>query len=116
MLIATGSRPRVLDFFEPDGERVLVGHQLYELDEVPEKLVVVGSGATRRPSSRTRSCAPRCGGRARVPRATLILPTEDQDAAALLERTSSSGRGMTILRNSRADACERTDAAACASG
>lgn len=46
VLIATGSSARVLPFFTPDGERVLVGHQVYDLPEVPEHLVVVGSGAT----------------------------------------------------------------------
>jgi NAD(P)H dehydrogenase (quinone) len=42
VLLATGSTARILPFFEPDGERVLVGQLLYGLPEVPEHLVVVG--------------------------------------------------------------------------
>ncbi|MDP8929445.1 MAG: FAD-dependent oxidoreductase, partial [Actinomycetota bacterium] len=45
-LLATGSRPRVLPFFEPDSERVLTSKDVYSLPEVPERLIVVGSGAT----------------------------------------------------------------------
>jgi pyruvate/2-oxoglutarate dehydrogenase complex dihydrolipoamide dehydrogenase (E3) component len=99
VLVATGSRARVLPFFEPDGQRVLVGHQVYELAEVPERLIVVGSGATG---------AEFAGAFARfgsdvvlVSSRDLILPTEDPDAASLLEDVFER-RGMTILRNARA--------------
>src|SRR3954452_2426307 len=46
VLIATGATPRVLDDARPDGERVLTWRQLYELPELPEHLIVVGSGVT----------------------------------------------------------------------
>jgi pyruvate/2-oxoglutarate dehydrogenase complex dihydrolipoamide dehydrogenase (E3) component len=39
---------------------------------------------------------------------TLILPTEDPDAAQVIEDVFER-RGMTILRNSRAASCRRTD-------
>jgi dihydrolipoamide dehydrogenase len=45
-LIATGARPRVLPSAEPDGERILTWTQVYDLDDLPERLVVVGSGVT----------------------------------------------------------------------
>jgi len=45
-LIATGARPRVLDTAIPDGQRILTWEQLYELDELPTRLIVVGSGVT----------------------------------------------------------------------
>src|SRR5690606_16162549 len=45
-LIATGARPRVLPDAVPDGERILSWEQLYDLQELPERLVVVGSGVT----------------------------------------------------------------------
>jgi NAD(P)H dehydrogenase (quinone) len=35
VLLATGSTARVLPFFEPDGERVLVGQQVYGLPRCP---------------------------------------------------------------------------------
>ncbi|MDN4476593.1 NAD(P)H-quinone dehydrogenase [Demequina sp. SYSU T00192] len=46
VLLAVGARPRVVPGCEPDGERILTWTQLYDLDELPEHLVVVGSGVT----------------------------------------------------------------------
>jgi NAD(P)H dehydrogenase (quinone) len=106
VLVATGSRARVLPFFEPDGERVLVGQQLYGLPEVPERLVVVGSGAT---GAEFAHAFTRFGSEVLlVSSRDLILPTEDPDAAALLEEVFER-RGMKILRNARASSVERTD-------
>lgn len=36
----------VLPHARPDGERILTWRQLYDLDELPEHLIVVGSGVT----------------------------------------------------------------------
>ena len=46
VLVATGATPRVLDDARPDGERILTWRQLYDLKELPEHLIVVGSGVT----------------------------------------------------------------------
>ena len=46
VLIATGATPRVLAGGRPDGERILTWRQVYDLPELPEHLVVVGSGVT----------------------------------------------------------------------
>ena len=46
ILIATGARPRELPDARPDGERILNWEQLYDLTELPERLIVVGSGVT----------------------------------------------------------------------
>lgn len=45
-VVAAGSRPRVPEWAEPDGERVLTTRQAYPPPELPEHLVVVGSGVT----------------------------------------------------------------------
>jgi NAD(P)H dehydrogenase (quinone) len=104
VLVATGSTARVLPFFEPDGERVLVGQQLYGLPEVPEHLVVIGSGAT---GAEFADAFRRFGAEVTlVSSRDLILPTEDPDAAQVIESVFER-RGMTILRNSRAVSCER---------
>jgi NAD(P)H dehydrogenase (quinone) len=104
LLVATGSTARVLPFFEPDGERVLVGHQVYGLTEVPEHLVVVGSGAT---GAEFANAFRRFGAEVTlVSSRDLILPTEDPDAAEVIEAVFER-RGMTILRNARAVSCER---------
>ena len=46
VLVATGASPRTLPTAQPDGERILTWEQVYDLDEVPEHLIVVGSGVT----------------------------------------------------------------------
>ncbi len=46
VLIATGADPRVLPGAEPDGDRILSWRDVYDLEELPEHLVVVGSGVT----------------------------------------------------------------------
>jgi len=105
VLLATGAHPRVLPTARPDGERILTWEQVYELDELPERLVVVGSGVTGAEfasgyhalgtdvvlvSSRDR-----------------VLPGEDADAAQVLEDVFTR-RGMTVLSRSRAGAVERS--------
>ena len=52
VLIATGADPRVLPGAEPDGERILDWRDVYDLEEMPEHLVVIGSGVTGTPASR----------------------------------------------------------------
>ncbi|WP_234998771.1 NAD(P)H-quinone dehydrogenase [Demequina sp. NBRC 110057] len=46
ILLALGARPRILPDAQPDGERILTWTQLYDLKELPEHLIVVGSGVT----------------------------------------------------------------------
>jgi len=46
ILVSTGSRPRVPEWAEVDGERVLVTRQAYPPREIPTHLVVIGSGVT----------------------------------------------------------------------
>src|SRR5215212_2527751 len=46
VLVATGARPRELSSALPDAERILTWQQLYELDSLPKKLIVIGSGVT----------------------------------------------------------------------
>src|SRR6202171_2962479 len=66
LLIATGASPRVLPSARPDGERILNWRQLYDLEKLPEHLIVVGSGVTRprwwpaaSRACRTRTATPR---------------------------------------------------------
>src|SRR4029453_17242067 len=46
VLVAPGSAPRKLDTAPTDGEVVLSSRDLYGLERLPERLVVIGSGAT----------------------------------------------------------------------
>ncbi|MDP9023422.1 MAG: NAD(P)H-quinone dehydrogenase [Actinomycetota bacterium] len=107
LLVATGSTPRILPFFAPDGERVLTAKDVYALPEVPERLIVVGSGAT---GAEFAHAFVRFGSDVvLVSSRELILPTEDPDAAQVIEAVFER-RGMTILRKVRAVSCERTSA------
>ena len=46
VLVSVGAHPRELDTAKPDGERIFNWKQLYQLTEIPEKLIAVGSGVT----------------------------------------------------------------------
>lgn len=106
VLVATGSTARVLPFFTPDGRRVLSGQQVYGLPEVPEHLVVVGSGAT---GAEFAHAFLRFGAEVTlVSSRDLILPTQDPDAAQVIEDVFER-RGMRILRNARAVSVEPDD-------
>jgi dihydrolipoamide dehydrogenase len=43
-IVATGSRPMQLPGVEIDGERVLTSHEALRLDQIPERLLVIGGG------------------------------------------------------------------------
>ena len=45
-LISTGSAPRVPEWAPVDGKRVLTSRDCYDLDGVPEHIIVIGSGVT----------------------------------------------------------------------
>ena len=99
ILLATGSNPRVLPFFEPDGRRVFTARELFELNELPERLVVVGSGAT---GAEYAHAFARFGSEVHlVSSREQVLPSEDPDAAAVIE-DSFERWGMVIHRQRRA--------------
>jgi dihydrolipoamide dehydrogenase len=104
VLLATGAHPRVLAGAEPDGERILTWTQLYELDALPERLVVVGSGVT---GAEFASAYDALGADVvLVSSRDRVLPGEDADAAAVLEDVFTR-RGMTVLGRSRATSVKR---------
>lgn len=107
VLVATGATPRVLRGAEPDGERILTWRQVYDLAELPEHLVVVGSGVT---GAEFASAYLEMGVEVTlVSSRDRVLPGEDSDAAALLEAVFCK-RGMRILSRSRAAGVRRTNA------
>ena len=106
ILIATGARPRILDDARPDGERILTWDQVYDLEVVPERLIVVGSGVT---GAEFASAYHALGAEVvLVSSRDRVLPGEDPDAAAVIE-DAFAGRGMTVLPRSRAQSVRRTD-------
>jgi NAD(P)H dehydrogenase (quinone) len=106
VLIATGARPRVLPDAPPDGERILTWEQVYRLDEVPERLIVVGSGVT---GAEFAGAYHALGSRVvLISSRDRVLPGEDPDAARVLEEVFVR-RGLDVLGSSRATAARRTD-------
>jgi pyruvate/2-oxoglutarate dehydrogenase complex dihydrolipoamide dehydrogenase (E3) component len=106
VLLATGADPRVLPGAEPDGERILSWRDVYDLEDMPDHLVVVGSGVT---GAEFASGYLEAG----VP-VTLVssrdqvLPGEDADAAAVVEEVFQS-RGGRIAERGRAEKVLRTE-------
>jgi NAD(P)H dehydrogenase (quinone) len=106
VLIATGASPRTLPTAEPDGERILTWEQVYDLDERPEHLVVVGSGVT---GAEFAGAYNALGVEVTlVSSRDRVLPGEDPDAAEVLEEVFKR-RGMTVLGKSRMAAVQRED-------
>jgi NAD(P)H dehydrogenase (quinone) len=104
VLVATGAHPRVLPDAEPDGERILTWTQVYDLDALPERLVVVGSGVT---GAEFASAYNALGSDVTlVSSRDRVLPGEDADAATVLEQVFRR-RGMSVLSRSRASAVKR---------
>jgi NAD(P)H dehydrogenase (quinone) len=106
VLIATGASPRVLESAKPDGERILTWRQLYDLEALPEHLIVVGSGVTGAEfvHAYTELGVPVTVAASR----DRVLPYEDADAAQVLEE-SFAERGVDLIKNARAESVVRTD-------
>ncbi|MDT7568097.1 MAG: hypothetical protein QOC83_4774 [Pseudonocardiales bacterium] len=104
VLVATGATPRVLPAAAPDGERILTWRQLYDLRELPEHLIVIGSGVTGAEfvSAYTELGVPVT----LVSSRDRVLPGEDADAATVLEDVFAE-RGVNILPRTRADSVRR---------
>jgi dihydrolipoamide dehydrogenase len=88
----------------PDGERILTCRQLYDLPELPEELIVVGSGVT---GAEFASAYQALGSQVTlVSSRERVLPHEDKDAAMVIEGVFRR-RGMNVLGKSRAEAVHR---------
>ncbi|MCV7257933.1 NAD(P)H-quinone dehydrogenase [Mycobacterium shimoidei] len=106
VLIATGASPRILPSAQPDDERILTWRQLYDLDSLPDHLIVVGSGVT---GAEFVSAYTELGVDVTVVASRdRVLPYEDADAAAVLEE-SFAERGVKLVKNARAASVTRVD-------
>jgi NAD(P)H dehydrogenase (quinone) len=106
VLIATGASPRIMPTAQPDGERILTWRQLYDLEALPEHLIVVGSGVT---GAEFVHAYTELGVQVSVAASRdRVLPYEDLDAALVLEE-SFAERGVQLFKNARAESVTRTD-------
>ncbi len=105
ILVATGSRPRVPEWAPVDGDRVLTTRQAYPPREIPEHLVVIGSGVTgvefvhmfRSFGSKVSLVVSR----------QQVLPSKDPEVAAALEADFLES-GVHLYKGARAAGIERT--------
>ncbi|WP_153505300.1 NAD(P)H-quinone dehydrogenase [Cumulibacter manganitolerans] len=105
VLLATGASPRVVSGAEPDGERILDWRQVYDLPDLPSKLIIIGSGVT---GAEFASAYNEMGVDVTlIASRDRVLPHEDGDAARLLEEAFAR-RGMTILTHGRASSVTNT--------
>ena len=106
ILLAVGARPRELDSAPCDGERILNWTQLYTLEELPEHLIVVGSGVT---GAEFASAYRALGSEVTlVSSREKVLPGTDGDAADVLE-DAFARRGVTVRSRTRAASAHRTE-------
>jgi len=104
ILLSTGSRPRVPDWADPDGERVLTTRDAYPPPELPDHLVVIGSGVTGVEFVHMFSSFG-CEVSLIVSRQQ-VLPNKDPEVAAVLEEDFLS-RGVRLLKGARALGIDR---------
>lgn len=104
VLVSTGAIPRVIRGSAPDGKRILTWQDIYRLRELPEKLIVVGSGVTGAELAQAYlglGCEV-----VLVSSRERVLPGEDPDAAEVIESVFTE-RGMTVLGRSRMERVKR---------
>ena len=106
VLLATGARPRELTTAVVDGDRILNWKQLYEFNELPSELIVVGSGVT---GAEFAGAYQALGSQVTlVSSRDQVLPGEDSEAAKVVQDVFAK-RGMKVLSQSRAVQVTRTE-------
>lgn len=105
IIVSVGAHPRTLASAMPDGERILTWLDVYDLKEVPEHMIVVGSGVT---GAEFASAFMGLGAEVTlVSSRDMVLPGEDADAAELIDRVFRA-KGMNVLSKSRAESVVNT--------
>ncbi|MGG1862857.1 dihydrolipoyl dehydrogenase [Bacillus safensis] len=98
VIIATGSRPRVLPGLEADGTHILTSDDALELPELPRSMLIVGGGVI---GIEWASMLNDFGVNVTVIEfADRILPTEDHDISKEMEKLLSK-KGITFVTNAK---------------
>jgi NAD(P)H dehydrogenase (quinone) len=106
VLLSTGSRPRIPDWAAVDGVRVLTTRQAYPPPEIPEHLVVVGSGVTG--VEFTHMFKALGSDVTLIVSRQQVLPGKDPEVAAALE-AEFLRRGVRLFKGARAEAIDVED-------
>jgi dihydrolipoamide dehydrogenase len=104
ILVATGSRPRIPEWCQPDGDRILTTRQAYPPPVMPEHLVVIGSGVTG--VEFVHMFASFGSKVTLVVSRQQVLPKKDPEVAAALEEEFLR-RGVRLLIGARAVEIDR---------
>jgi dihydrolipoamide dehydrogenase len=106
ILLSTGSRPRVPEWAHIDHERIMTTRDAYPPPQIPEHLVVIGSGVTGVEFTHMFSAL---GAQVTlVVSRQQVLPYKDPEVAAVLE-TEFLRRGVKLLKGARAISIGRED-------
>lgn len=98
LIIATGSRPRVLPGLEPDGEFILSSDEALTMEELPDSLIIVGGGVI---GVEWASMLNDFGVKVTVVEAAnRLIPTEDEDVSREMQRLLTK-RGVRVLTGSQ---------------
>jgi NAD(P)H dehydrogenase (quinone) len=106
ILISTGSRPRLPEWAQPDGERILTTRDAYPPPEIPGHLVVIGSGVTGVEFAHMfRSLGSDVS---LIISRQQVLPSKDPEVAAALE-AEFERRKVRMYKGARAAGIDLTD-------
>ncbi len=106
VLISTGSRPRLPDWAEIDGDRVMTTRDAYPPKTLPEHLVVIGSGVTG--VEFVHMFASLGSKVTLIVSRQQVLPKKDAEVAAALEENFLE-RGVNLLKGAKAIGLDRTE-------
>ena len=105
VLLSTGSRPRIPEWAHVDGDRILATRDAYPPKELPERLVVIGSGVTGVELVHMFSSL---GSEVTlIVSRQQVLPRKDPEVAAVLEEDFLH-RGVKLMKGARAVGIDRT--------
>lgn len=103
-LVSVGTRPRELPTARCDGERILNWTQVYNIETLPEHLIVVGSGVT---GAEFASAYQALGVKVTlISSRHQVLPGQDEDAGRVIQDVFTR-RGMNVISGARAEAARR---------
>lgn len=109
LIIATGSRPRILPGLKPDGKAILSSEEALTMEELPSSMIIVGGGVI---GVEWASMLVDFGVEVTVVEAEgQLLPFEDEEVAKELQRLLKK-RGVKVLTGTRVDtnSCTVTEA------
>jgi dihydrolipoamide dehydrogenase len=104
IILATGSRARMLPNLEADPERILSNIEILDMDKVPKSLAVIGAGAVGLEfASVFASLGSKCTVFEMLPR---VLPVEDEDISKEVKKAFEK-RGIAIHVNTKVESIKK---------